>query len=203
MINAKPIEAPAAELSVPPYTLGAWLGDGDRRRPPRSPSADPEIVMRIEAEGLIARRSRSAKCRYQLLLPEARRLPRAHALCAVRRLSPHKPGPDVRPILRRARPVHVRSSTCAEMCGMRRALLRASTVPDVPQRRRNAAGALLRTLGVLGDKHIPLGYLRASEEQRRALLAGLLDTDGTVTTGGAIQFSVTNQRLARTWTSSS
>jgi len=38
----------------------------------------------------------------------------------------------------------------------------------------------LRELGVLGDKHIPKMYLRASEEQRRALLQGLLDTDGTV-----------------------
>jgi replicative DNA helicase len=32
--------------------------------------------------------------------------------------------------------------------------------------------------------------------QRRALLAGLLDTDGTVTPSGAVQFAVTNQRLA-------
>ncbi|PRC44652.1 replicative DNA helicase, partial [Mycobacterium sp. ITM-2017-0098] len=48
----------------------------------------------------------------------------------------------------------------------------------------------------LGQKHIPMQYLRASEGQRRALLAGLLDTDGTVTNGGAVQFCVTNERLA-------
>jgi replicative DNA helicase len=35
-----------------------------------------------------------------------------------------------------------------------------------------------------------------SEEQRRALLAGLLDTDGTVSVGGGIQFSVADRRLA-------
>jgi replicative DNA helicase len=56
--------------------------------------------------------------------------------------------------------------------------------------------AILRTLGVLGDKHIPREYLRASEDQRRALLAGLLDTDGTVTLTGSVQFSVTSRRLA-------
>jgi replicative DNA helicase len=55
---------------------------------------------------------------------------------------------------------------------------------------------LLRTLGVLGDKHIPLAYLRASETQRRALLAGLLDTDGTVTPTGNVQFTSTSRRLA-------
>jgi replicative DNA helicase len=56
--------------------------------------------------------------------------------------------------------------------------------------------ARLRTLGVLGDKHVPVEYLRASEEQRRALLAGLLDTDGTVLPTGLVQFAVTSARLA-------
>ncbi|GAB3552498.1 hypothetical protein GCM10027404_23170 [Arthrobacter tumbae] len=55
----------------------------------------------------------------------------------------------------------------------------------------------LRTLGVLGNKHIPIQYLRASEAQRRALLAGLLDTDGTVTANGCVQFAVTHKRLAQ------
>jgi replicative DNA helicase len=51
--------------------------------------------------------------------------------------------------------------------------------------------------GVLGNKHIPAMYLRGSQAQRRALLAGLLDTDGTVTAGGSVQFSVTSLRLAQ------
>lgn len=55
---------------------------------------------------------------------------------------------------------------------------------------------ILRTLGVLNNKHIPMQYLRASEAQRRALLAGLLDSDGTVTNAGCIQFTVTNRQLA-------
>src|SRR5690606_16237543 len=33
----------------------------------------------------------------------------------------------------------------------------------------------LRELGVLGNKHIPMVYLRASAEQRLALLQGLMD----------------------------
>jgi hypothetical protein len=56
----------------------------------------------------------------------------------------------------------------------------------------------LRTLfRQIGEKHIPPAYLRASEEQRRALLAGLLDTDGTVDKRGGVTFAVTNERLAR------
>jgi len=57
--------------------------------------------------------------------------------------------------------------------------------------------ALLRKAGVLGDKHIPAAYLRAPESDRRALLAGLMDTDGTVVKGvGSCQFAVTSERLA-------
>lgn len=37
----------------------------------------------------------------------------------------------------------------------------------------------LKELGVYGNKRIPAIYLRASEQQRKDLLAGLLDTDGS------------------------
>ncbi|MEE1788128.1 replicative DNA helicase [Streptomyces sp. SP17BM10] len=56
--------------------------------------------------------------------------------------------------------------------------------------------AALRSMGVLGNKHIPREYLRGSVAQRRALLAGLLDTHGTVTRTGSVQFAVTNRTLA-------
>ena len=57
--------------------------------------------------------------------------------------------------------------------------------------------SVLRSLGLFGNKHIPTSYLRASEAQRRALLAGLLDTDGCVSANGGINFDSTNDRLAR------
>jgi replicative DNA helicase len=56
--------------------------------------------------------------------------------------------------------------------------------------------ANLRTMGVLGNKHIPQQYLRGSVAQRRALLAGLLDTDGTVTDAGGVRFTTTSHALA-------
>ncbi len=60
---------------------------------------------------------------------------------------------------------------------------------------RRLTQARLRALRVLGDKHIPAEYLRASARQRRELLAGLMDTGGTVTSTGNLQFSAMNRRL--------
>ena len=60
-----------------------------------------------------------------------------------------------------------------------------------------ALAARLRALGVLGNKHIPRPYLRSSEDQRRQLLSGLLDTDGTVDPGGQVVFTSTSARLSQ------
>ncbi len=48
----------------------------------------------------------------------------------------------------------------------------------------------------VGPKHIPEAYLHASIPQRRALLAGLLDTDGYCSPKGAVEFTATNRDLA-------
>jgi len=53
----------------------------------------------------------------------------------------------------------------------------------------------LRALGVLGNKHIPTEYLRASEPQRLDLLRGLMDTDGYVSQAGQCEFVSTRPRL--------
>lgn len=54
----------------------------------------------------------------------------------------------------------------------------------------------LRTAGVLNNKHIPPEYLRASVQQRIALLAGILDTDGHATYNGQIELGLSDKRLA-------
>ncbi|WP_435172469.1 replicative DNA helicase [Actinacidiphila sp. bgisy145] len=53
-----------------------------------------------------------------------------------------------------------------------------------------------RTTSADGNKHIPQAYLRGSVEQRRELLAGLLDTGGTVTGTGSVRFSADDRALA-------
>lgn len=53
-------------------------------------------------------------------------------------------------------------------------------LPDRPLLRHR-----LRDLDVLGNKHIPTSYLRASYGQRLELLRGIMDTDGFVARGSA------------------
>ena len=110
------LELPEAKLPVPPYALGAWLGD---RLPPKGglAAADPEIAMRVEATGFTG------------------------------------DGDD-----------HVRAE--------------------------------LQSLGVCGEARIPRQYLRGSQAQRRALLAGLIDGRGAVLGSGSIQLTMTSPRLA-------
>jgi len=150
--NTRPLDLPAQELPLPPYALGAWLGDGHSASA-RITTADPEIVVYLEADGL--RVVPSGGRNYSLRLPQ-------------------RPPP------------------CPDCGGPFSGMAQCQAC-------RNHHGTVhgtLRRLGVLGDKHIPAIYLRASEMQRRSLLAGLLDTDGTVTGGGAVQFRTTSWQLA-------
>ncbi|WP_297479038.1 terminase TerL endonuclease subunit [Ferrovum sp.] len=140
---AAALELPEASLLVPPYTLGAWLGDGhtaDARL--TNADIDSAIVDHIRGEGVRAVRQR------------------------------HSDGHHIG--------TYSMGSTRTE-----------------PGCKSECLQTKLRQIGVLGNKHIPLPYLRGSIGQRLALLQGLMDTDGSVTKGGQCVFSNTNAALAR------
>ncbi|MEJ2886868.1 replicative DNA helicase [Actinomycetospora sp. OC33-EN06] len=191
---AQPLELPERDLLVPPYALGVWLGDGTSASASFT-SADPEIAAHVEAEGLEAP-ALGAPMRYGLRLPaDPTPSVRSCAVC----------GTEFLPATSEVR-------TCGRSCGGKARFLSAPVPPprcpdcggpscglvrcQACRDRHGTVQARLRTLGVLGDKHIPTQYLRGSEAQRRSLLAGLLDTDGTVLPTGVVQFAVTSARLA-------
>ncbi|SDB89119.1 replicative DNA helicase [Sanguibacter gelidistatuariae] len=187
-----------ADLPLHPYALGVWLGDGHSASA-RFTSADPEIPMRIEGLGLVAQERQSVEGAAKLyslqLLPSEPIAERSCVVCGVA-FVPHT----------------TQVKTCGRSCGGKSskvsAPMPAPTCPDCGRpstglRRcqdchdaRGSVAGILRTLGVMDNKHIPASYLRASEAQRRELLAGLLDTDGTVNPTGSPQFAVTSRQLA-------
>ncbi|MGK5173867.1 replicative DNA helicase [Geodermatophilus sp. CPCC 205761] len=192
--NAAALELPEAELPLPPYALGVWLGDGTSRAA-HFTSADPEIAVCIEAEGLVVTPT-GAHRRYSLELPAreavaARPCPMCGALFVPRTAQVQTCGKTCGGRLRASGGVG-RQATCPDCAGPSSGLAQCQSC----RADHGTVQGILRSLGVFGDKHIPLAYLRGSVAQRRALLAGLLDTDGTVTASGAVQFAVTSRRLA-------
>jgi len=193
------MECPKADLPVPPYALGVWLGDGDSASA-RFTTLDPEIVMSVEGSGLVTVRQQT-RGNYRMAFPTEVAAP-AEQTCVV--------------CEKAFRPKNAQVRTCGRICGGKARFCS----PPVPGPLCGACGgpmsgqlpgsglclrcwkahgtvqAELRTLGVLGNKHIPPPYMRASVSQRRALLAGILDTDGTVTAAGGVQLAVTSQALA-------
>ena len=190
-----PLVLPECQLPIEPYTLGVWLGDGTSAAA-HFTSYDPEIADYVAQDGYRVV-SRTTQGRFCVQLAAAG--PVAQRQCVVC-------GAGFVP-----RTSEVR--TCGRTCGGKARFIStpvpAPTCPDCGapssglrrcdgcHRDHGSVQAVLRSMGVLGNKHIPVGYLRSSERQRRALLAGLLDTDGTVTSTGNAQFRVTNERLAR------
>lgn len=73
--------------------------------------------------------------------------------------------------------------------------MRIKTYVDLSQNLRKLN--VLKTVDAVGEsKFIPEDYLYSSIEQRRALIAGMLDTDGTVSKSkGTVEFSNTNKAL--------
>jgi deoxycytidine triphosphate deaminase len=62
--------------------------------------------------------------------------------------------------------------------------------------RNGSLSSKLRALRLLGDKHLPAEYLHGSISQRRALLEGLMDTDGYVDELGRCDLTTVNEPLA-------
>lgn len=200
--NASPLQTPDADLLVAPYTLGAWLGDGDSNGAAIT-TPDREVLDEIVRDGYRVHHPVGDRTglRHRIQLPETAPVAKRSCIACGVEFQPNAPT----------------QNTCGRSCGMSSAARRArqctrtakATCPDCGKpftgfvscqechEDHGTLQALLRKIGVLGNKHIPAVYLRASETQRRALLAGLLDSDGYCAKDGATQFAVTRERLAR------
>jgi len=138
------VEFEPRPLPLPPYVLGAWLGDGDASSATLTFAEDDRFVF-DRCVALVGGES------------NPRSDPRAPKTL--------------------------------------RAIIGAGTGSG---RETNRVRAQLRRMGLIGAKRIPREYLVAGVDDREELLAGLLDTDGSISNDGKsrVEFTNTNHALA-------
>lgn len=183
---ANPLRTEAKELPIDPYTLGVWLGDGN--------TMSAQLTL-CDSDLFIANRIREAGHEVAV-----RRVQNSHHVMNVQIDLYH---PEY-PICRRGHDKRITGYTkhgyCAE-CARQVALrnkwkgIKDIKVDPIVNEQNTFRHQLVQT-GVLGNKHIPEQYLRASAEQRWALLQGLLDTDGYVSKKSICEITQKSERLA-------
>lgn len=134
---AEPLQG-ASDLPIPPYTMGAWIGDGDSDCARMTCAfSDIQVIREIESEGIpTTQQSKHSSTTGRFSLSAGR----GNGLDTV--------------------------------------------------------NAKLRLLGLLGNKHIPSAYLRASVKDRMALLQGLMDTDGYIAVRGQCEYTSVRKEIA-------
>jgi len=155
--STQALRLPDAELPIDPWVLGAWLGDGHSKHGGltvgHEDAADMLSLIKERWAGRVTVQPASLEASglsVSLLRPRQDLCPYGH---------------DSWRQVDRAGRSHRR-------CTQERT--------HSPATRWNAAlSELLSREGLRGNKHIPPAYLRASREQRLALLRGLMDTDGS------------------------
>ena len=168
---AQPLVAPAIELPVAPWLLGAWLGDGDSRSGTltvgREDIHDMSVLVKAVWDHVVLVREEGTAFR---VTPSKDRDRCTFGHTERRPATPGHPNPR---------------------CAFEHAHAGADQV-------NLSLSGLLRREGLLGHKHIPVAYLRSGTEQRIALLRGLLDTDGWWnSTRRRAGFTTTDDQLAR------
>lgn len=170
------LDLPDVELPIPPYTLGAWLGDGTTANG-NITSMDLEIVNSIEQDGftLTPKYKKGRATNYIIGKRDRSFCRRGH------KYSETSNGLEKYP----------RCRVCVnEVRRARYAGAEASPYTEF------SFHEILRDNNLLNNKHIPEKYLRASHSQRLALLQGLMDTDGTISKAAtAISFTNINQSI--------
>lgn len=176
--NPNPIDLPEATLPIPPYTLGAWLGDGHSYSGSITVSeSDREILEHIAKDGFNIREYRD------------RRFPKVfQAFLRKYPAGTCQRGHDSSRFKNR----HGGCQECARLSyrSKKYGAEMSEIILDFP--------AHLAALGLIGkkQKHIPSAYLQAGLGQRMELIRGLMDTDGHIDKNGNCEFTTTSKRLS-------
>lgn len=170
---------------VHPYTLGAWLGDGHT-------TSNKVTIGDLDADEMVTLLGRAEP---------VKRVGRQRNGChsylvgggwsqikSPERVRANVAATDMLAAGRGCREVALATGLSLKTVWGMRGLGRCRGLTNFGQ---VSLSTRLRWLGVLGNKHIPPDYLRASAEDRLELLRGLMDTDGTMSKNGSTAEYVT------------
>lgn len=176
-LNTAPVLTPDVELPVDPYVLGYWLGDGSKANGSFA-IGDLDLGASVAnlADCLLPyeeiRVGAGTGCNVAYIGRRKGFCPKGHEKSGDNLYVTSQGHPGCRACQRQAqRPIEDRDPI----------------LPSLMER--------LRSIGVLGNKHVPEAYLAAGTDQRLALLQGLLDSDGACSKSGIVGFTNKNRRL--------
>jgi phage terminase large subunit GpA-like protein len=178
--NCQAIKGREDKLPIGPYTLGAWLGDGNRNgnRITTHYLDAQEMAQHIEAEGYVTKVEQHADTAHEIVidptLGDENFCVRGHSLIE--------------------EPRHPVYKYCPK-CHRERAYAQRGYAPR-PKARPRRFGELIVSENLRKNKHIPAIYLRSNVANRLQLLRGLMDTDGSCTKKGLCEFYSCDQALA-------
>lgn len=182
-VNGK-LQTGQKELPVDPYLLGIWLGDGNSYSAQvTTQEKDLEIYNYIKAAGynvVIRERGNNNKIKNIQMDPLKR-----GDIC--------QRGHDTRVtgLTKRGYCAECHRQICLRNKWKGKREITVDPVINKPVTLRSQLAALK----LLGNKHIPSVYLRASVQQRLNLLQGLMDSDGTIGKNGRCEITLKSQVL--------
>ncbi len=163
--NTQPLTLKKTKLSVDPYVLGLWLGDG---------TSNCGQITTGECDLLIAEHIRKAGHVVEVRQKDTRN-PNVYNLA----IDPKPIEGDICFRGHSKREIGTTSTGwCAECSRQNHHKRKHGVTPDKEVRKHKGLSWHLLKLNLINNKHIPQRYLRASYAQRLALLQGLMDSDG-------------------------
>lgn len=208
------IEHPEQSLPIPPYALGALLGDGHLADIVSLSTADEFVLNRVLADlpDYEARKPPSSKYDYRLRQKDIAAHPTRRQMDVVSvvggrrgrtRMVEHEGETLNMAEWSRRRGIGYHALQNRIRCyGWSPAQALGLSPPPSGRYTRSPIILKLQDMGLHGsrsyEKFIPEIYKRGSVSQRLALMQGLMDTDGTVGAGGcAAYYATASERLAK------
>jgi replicative DNA helicase len=184
------VDFPEKQLSLDPYILGLWLGDGSCAEPAIT-TPDPELKEAIykfsESINNFIRIDNSSSC------------PSYH-IVAGRSQAVIKLDENLNFIEEFKNACDASRKTGIANSNISTAAIKGSKTGGYFWKRNKNNGIpfklILRSLNVLNNKHIPFDFSRNSRKNRLELLAGLVDTDGYYTNKAGYEIIQKNEQLA-------